>query len=300
MSTDTTAGNDPEEEPAPDSGAESAAWADASAQADTQNSGPADRADTPADPPIQGTGDDAAATPADAPDAFALKAAGPGQAPAPTAPLPLPQDPVAPEPEPTATPEPEPTATPEERPLSHRLRSEDEILLDGSSVVGRPKSRAAAHWAGVLVWVVALPLTWFLLHDAAAAAVDNSAPSTFGAPARALIELGAGAAVLASALWTASRSSLGAFVVGAVSILTGLPFLIIPRVMTGSVGALLERLTAHSDLGARLSRYFWADAVSGKFIAFGLFMVMVGVVSHRARREGRHEQEIIDRGRMPD
>ncbi|PHP53104.1 hypothetical protein BW737_005190 [Actinomyces ruminis] len=181
-----------------------------------------------------------------------------------------------------------------------RPRTEDDILLDGSSVVGHPKSRAAAHWAGVLVWVIALPLAWYLFHAGATAAVDGAAPLTFGTPVRALVELGAGAVVLAIALWTASRSSLGSFVVGVISLLGGVPFLAAPTAMNDSVGPFLDRLTAHSNLGASLSSYFWADAVSGKFIAFGLFMIMVGVVSHNARRAGRREQEIIDRGRRHD
>ncbi|SDN40053.1 hypothetical protein SAMN05216355_10354 [Actinomyces ruminicola] len=207
-----------------------------------------------------------------------------------------------------ASPEPTPTPATEEttasaaeprapEPASFKSRAEDDILLDGSSVVGRPKSRAAAHWAGVLVWVIALPLAWFLLHDAAATAVDGATPLRFGVSVLALVELGIAAAALAVALWTASRSSLGSFVVGAASVLVGLPFLLAPAAMNDAIGPLLDRLTAHSQLGASLSAYWWADAISGKFIAFGLFMIMVGVVSHRARRAGRREQEIIDQGR---
>ena len=59
----------------------------------------------------------------------------------------------------------------------------------------------------------------------------------------------------------------------------------------------LDRLTAQSTLGADLAAYFWTDAYSGKFVVLGLFMIMVGVVSHSARRAGRREQEVIDRGR---
>lgn len=305
MSTDTTAGNNPED-PVAESDLESAAWAHASAQVDAEADGLKNQ--TPDDGEPAPSTADLAAAPADAED------------------TPEPADPAPNTPEETATstlfpPEPVPAtpvqapvtsqdtaptptdATPgasQPKPHSAKPRTEDDILLDGSSVVGHPKSRAAAHWAGVLVWLVALPLAWYLFHDGAAAAVDGATPLTFGTPVRALLELGAGAVVLAIALWTASRSSLGSFVIGVISLLGGVPFLAAPTAMNDSFGPFLDRLTAHSNLGASLSSYFWADAVSGKFVAFGLFMIMVGVVSHNARRAGRREQEIIDRGRRND
>ncbi|WP_247595261.1 hypothetical protein [Actinomyces procaprae] len=276
MSTDTTAAREPEDHPAATDGAESTAWELASAPAQAEASD---------------------ASPGDSPSASAT-----APTPAPEAPTVSPAPPAPPAPDPVPVPDADEAATahsdsdtPEPHPPAPR--SEDDVLLEGSSVVGHPKSRAAAHWAGVLVWLIALPLAWYLLHDAAATAVDGAAPLRFAVTVRALLELGAGAAALAIALWTAGRSSLGSFVVGAVSVVAGLPFLVAPAAMNNAVGPLLDRLTAHSDLGAALSSYWWADAVSGKFVAFGLFMIMVGVVSHQARRAGRREQEIIDRVR---
>ena len=309
MSTDTTAGNNPEDQAA-ESDLESTAWARASAPGDAAADGPTTDAPSTAEPAPSAA--DLAATPADAEAAAdAIPAASstpeekttstlfpPDPAPAPAAQPPLASQDTAFLPADTqadATP-----AAEQPKPRSAKPRTEDDILLDGSSVVGRPKSRAAAHWAGVLVWVVALPLAWYLFHDGAAAAVDGATPLSFGTPVAALLELGAGAVVLAIALWTASRSSLGSFVVGVISLAVGVPFLVAPAAMNDSIGPFLDRLTAHSNLGASLSSYFWADAVSGKFVAFGLFMIMVGVVSHNARRAGRREQEIIDRGRRND
>ncbi|WP_238994400.1 hypothetical protein [Actinomyces sp. 565] len=283
MSTDTNAaGHDPEDHATAADRAESAAWELAAAPHDSADSS------TPAASLTTSSADpaDEAVQPPHAPT------------PAPPAPDPAPA-PVPPTPgsAPTADPAASAPAAPDAEPAADEPRSEDDILLEGSSVVGHPKSRAAAHWVGVLVWVVALPLAWYFLHDGAAAAVDGATPMRFGLSVRALLELAAGAAALAFALWTASRSSLGSFVVGVISVLAGLPFLVAPAAMNDAVGPLLDRLTAHSSLGAALSAYWWADAISGKFIAFGLFMIMVGVVSHQARRAGRREQEIIDRVR---
>ena len=178
-----------------------------------------------------------------------------------------------------------------------RQRSDDDILLDGSTSVGRPASRAGAHWAGVLMSLVLLPAAWFFVHGAADVLTSTVEPHRFAFNPKAIFELVAGLLTMGVALWTACRSSLGSIVVGALSAVLGLLFLLLPTPMNGLVGPVLDRLTAQSTLGADLAAYFWTDAYSGKFVVLGLFMVMVGVVSHSARRAGRREQEIIDRGR---
>ena len=178
-----------------------------------------------------------------------------------------------------------------------RQRSDDDILLDGSTIVGRPASRAGAHWAGVLMSLVLLPMAWFFVHGAADALTRTVEPRRFAFSPSAITELVAGLLIMSLALWTARRSSLGSIVVGALSAVLGLLFLLLPTPMNGLVGPVLDRLTVQSTLGADLAAYFWTDAFSGKFVVLGLFMVMVGIVSHSARRAGRREQEIINRGR---
>ena len=177
---------------------------------------------------------------------------------------------------------------------------DDDVPLDGSIVVGQPKSRTATHWAGALVSIIALPVTWFFLHDGAAmATVRASGSYAFDLSARGLTELAIGALALIIAMWVARRTSVGSIIVGVISILLGLPFLIAPGVMTDTFTPFLNNLSTQSALGQSLSTYLWTDAVTGKFLALGLFMVMVGVVSHSARRAGRHEQEILSRADGP-
>ena len=176
-------------------------------------------------------------------------------------------------------------------------RSEDDVLLDGSSVVGQLAPRTAVHWASVLVAVVLVPLAWFFLHLGAAHQTAAAARLSFAFSASGLVALLVGAACLALALWMAQRSSLGSFVIGGVSVVLGLPFLLLPGVMTSVLTPTLEHLSTHSDLGVDLATYLWHDAASGKFVSFGVFMIMVGLVSHAARRAGRREQEVIDRVR---
>ena len=193
-----------------------------------------------------------------------------------------------------------PAAAPLTRMERRRRRSEDDILLAGSTVVGRPASRAADHWWGVLVAAVLLPLAWFLLHDASAELTMDSQPHRFALSVIGLVELALGSGLLLTSLWMSRKSSLGAIVIGTLSTVAGLPFLVMPEFMSAQVSPVLERLADHSNLGSELSSFIWTDAATGRFVAGGLMLVMIGLVSHSARRAGRREQEIIDRDKRTD
>lgn len=175
--------------------------------------------------------------------------------------------------------------------------SEDDVLLDGSTVVGRPKSRAAAHWASLLVTLVAVPAAWFLVHDGAQRSLDALAPFDLGRDTRGLLELAGGLLAAVIALWTARRSSLGAVVVGLIATVLGIVALAVPRQVGSAITPFLERLNAHSTLGSDIASFLWSDTITGKLVALGVTLLMIGVVSHSARRAGRREQEVIDRVR---
>ena len=88
---------------------------------------------------------------------------------------------------------------------------------------------------------------------------------------------------------------MGAFVVGAISAVIGLPFVVMPGVARSILGPTIDRLQAHSDLGSALSTYVMDDGLSGRFILMGVLTIMVAVVAHLARRAGRREQREDDR-----
>ena len=170
---------------------------------------------------------------------------------------------------------------------------DNSILLKGASVLmSTPGSRVETHWAGVLVAVVLFPLAWFLVHDGAATLTGGnplawpSAASPMGA-----LEILGGTAAYAAALFMISRSSLGAFVVGAISTVIGLPFILMPGVTKSILGSTVERLQAHSDLGRALSTYVMDDGLSGRFILMGVLTIMVAVVAHLARQAGQHNRD---------
>ena len=135
---------------------------------------------------------------------------------------------------------------------------DDSILLKGASVLSAPGSRVETHCAGVLVAVVLFAL------------------ASFPVPA---------------ALFMISRSSLGAFVVGAISVVVGLPFVLMPGVTKSILGSTVERLQAHSDLGRALSTYVMDDGLSGRFILMGVLTIMVAVVARLARQAGQRNRD---------
>ena len=174
---------------------------------------------------------------------------------------------------------------------------DDAILLKGASALSAPSSRVETHWAGVLIAIVLFPLAWFLVHDGAATLTGGN-PSAWPSAASPMgaLEILGGTAACAAALFMISRSSLGAFVVGAISVVVGLPFVLMPGVTKSILGPTVDRLQAHSDLGKALSTYVMDDGLSGRFILMGVLTIMVAVVGHVARRSGQRTQ---DDGRGP-
>ena len=177
--------------------------------------------------------------------------------------------------------------------MTASAEDDDDILLKGASALRSPDTRTETHWAGVLIAVVLFPLAWFLVHDGAAA-LTGSTPSTWPSAASPMgaLEILGGTAACAAALFMISRSALGAFVVGTISAVIGLFFVLIPGVAQSVLGSTIDRLQAHSDLGSSLSTYVMDDGLSGRFVLMGVLTIMVAVVAHRARRAGRHEQDI--------
>ena len=186
----------------------------------------------------------------------------------------------------------------DEAPADEGSGVDDDVLLDGSTVVGKPASRFGSHWAGILIAVVLLPLSWFFGHTARHAFGTTAARDPEGAMSvNGVIVIALSALCLGVGLWMARRSSLGTILVGALTALAGIPGLLAPaathRVLEQALGAAADR----TSLGKDLLDFLWLDLSRGTFLLVGMVVLMVGIVSHSARRAGRREQEIIDRVR---
>ncbi|WP_196716915.1 hypothetical protein [Actinomyces trachealis] len=180
-------------------------------------------------------------------------------------------------------------------------RSDADVLLEGSSVVGRPASRAAWHWGGALIAVVLFPFAWYLCHAGKARLADNlptpGGPFVPGVDVFGLLEVGGGLLALLVALLVARKSASGPFVVGIISLALGVPFLVLPGATWDLLAPMAIRLTDQSTLGANLVRFFIMDGYTGTFVLIGLAMIVVGVVAHSTRRAGRREREILSRAK---
>ena len=173
---------------------------------------------------------------------------------------------------------------------------DDDVLLAGSTVVGKPASRAAAHWGGTLLALVLFPIAWFLMHTAANAltgALADGWPKVFSTAG--IIELGMAIVLLIVVMATATRSSLGTFITGITTLLIGLPFVVVPSITKQYLGDFLANMALQSRFGRILSEAILLDGVSGRLVIIGLFLIMLGVVSHSTRRAGRRERLVMDR-----
>lgn len=173
---------------------------------------------------------------------------------------------------------------------------DDDVLLAGSTVVGKPASRAAAHWGGTLLALVLFPIAWFLMHTAANAltgALADGWPKVFSTAG--IIELGMAIVLLIVVMATATRSSLGTFVTGITTLLIGFPFVVVPSITKQYLGDFLANMALQSRFGRILSEAILLDGVSGRLVIIGLFLIMLGVVSHSTRRAGRRERLVMDR-----
>lgn len=153
-----------------------------------------------------------------------------------------------------------------------------------------PASRAAAHWWSILISIVFVPLAWYLVADGGERMswnLTNGQPFNWAGPA----ELAGGALCLFFVLLAARWSSVGAILVGSVGALAGIAFIIFNaeamELVAQYQGTLVQAL---NQLGQNIVDHLLADARSGRLAIYGIALIMVGVVSHGARRQGRREE----------
>lgn len=172
-------------------------------------------------------------------------------------------------------------------------RLDDELFSAAPEITEMP-SRTGAHWLSLLLFLLLVPAGWYLAADAGARmTLADAAPMYSGVAS--ILALGEilGAIVISAILFvTARRSSLGAWLMGIVTLVVGLPWLMAPGITGASVLSALTALTNTGPLGANLAHHLQASGYSGRFALLGIALLGLAYVSHSARRTGREEEAL--------
>ncbi len=170
----------------------------------------------------------------------------------------------------------------------------DDELFSAAPEITEMPSRTGAHWLSFLLFLLLVPAGWYLAADAGARmTLADAAPMYSGVAS--IVALGEilGAIVISAILFvTARRSSLGAWLMGIVTLIVGLPWLMAPGITGASVLSALTALTNTGSLGANLSHHLQASGYSGRFALLGIALMGLAYVSHSARRTGRAEEAL--------
>lgn len=170
----------------------------------------------------------------------------------------------------------------------------DDELFSAAPEITEMPSRTGAHWLSFLLFLLLVPAGWYLAADAGARmTLADAAPMYTGVAS--IVALGEilGAIVISAILFvTARRSSLGAWLMGIVTLIVGLPWLMAPGITAASVLSALTALTNTGSLGANLSHHLQASGYSGRFALLGIVLMGLAYVSHSARRTGRAEEAL--------
>ena len=172
-------------------------------------------------------------------------------------------------------------------------RLDDELFSAAPEITEMP-SRTGAHWLSFLLFLLLVPAGWYLAADAGARmTLADAAPMYTGvASILALGEL-LGAVLISAILFvTARRSSLGAWLMGLLTLVVGLPWVMAPGITAASALSALTALTNTGSLGANLSHHLQASGYSGRFALLGIALLGLAYVSHSARRTGRAEEAL--------
>ena len=170
----------------------------------------------------------------------------------------------------------------------------DDELFSAAPEITEMPSRTGAHWLSFLLFLLLVPVGWYLAADAGARmTLADAAPMYTGVAS--IVALGEilGAIMISAILFvTARRSSLGAWLMGLVTLIVGLPWLMAPGITGASLLSALTALKGTGSLGANLSHHLQASGYSGRFALLGIALIGLAYVSHSARRTGRAEEAL--------
>ena len=172
-------------------------------------------------------------------------------------------------------------------------RLDDELFSATPEITEMP-SRSGAHFLSFLLFLILVPVGWYLAADAGSRMTLSEAAPMFTGVA-SILALGEllGAIVITVILCaTARRSSLGAWFMGVITLLAGLPWVLTPGITASTLLDPLTVLANTSSFGSNLAHHLQASGYSGRFALLAIVLMGLGYVSHSARRKGRAEEAL--------
>lgn len=175
--------------------------------------------------------------------------------------------------------------------------SEDPGAESTPLVPEAPKSRLGAHFGMLFLTLFLLPVAWYLVSDAGArlSLVENNPWDTSTLNIWALLELLGGFAVLGLTIYLASKSSLGAQVLGGLIAVAGLFALIMPNYGKAVIAKLDAAIGGYNAFTTNIVHHLNLDLGSGRIALYGFIIFFVGLTAHVARRRGAERSEITTR-----
>ena len=173
-----------------------------------------------------------------------------------------------------------------------RPASLDDAIFEGTTVKAELPNRSRAHWMGLVAFAIGVPLAWFLAADAGArmTLADNAPMVTGTASFLALGELLGALAFSVLLIASARQSSLGAWAVGGLFTVIGLPWVLVPGPTATAMFPVMSALQSSGAVGANLQHHLQASGYSGRLLLIGVVLIGLGYVSHTTRRIGRAEE----------
>lgn len=154
--------------------------------------------------------------------------------------------------------------------------------------------RALARTLSLILTLILTPIAWYLVADASArmAFAPGNPMLTGQINAAALAELFAGLVAIAIIALLAAQSSLGLIITGIVVMAVGVPFLVIPGMVSDTGYWGVTNVANWNAFGGNISNHFLTTGFTGIFFALGFLMVALGWVVAAVRRAGRQEEAL--------
>lgn len=179
-----------------------------------------------------------------------------------------------------------------ESPRQYAPPGEVEPAIFSATEPELPRSRAAAHWWGVLVCLILAPVAWFLLVDGSNRIYWSLVADATAVNVAGLLGLGMGLVAMTAVVLVGRWSSVGVSIAGALGTLAGLTFLVFPARTLEVLADQQDTFERFGGFGANVYLYLVESGLRGYFVVGGVLLVLVGVVSHGARRKGRREERV--------